>query len=399
MPPRWISYGLFFAVVCTVWVSTTYYLVSRFLRSLGAEGQWTSWCKLVFVVLSFSYVLGRALDHFDGPGWITGPLTSFGAYFVGTVSIALTLFVAAEVVVAVCRVGQWAGNAELRAGIGLLKFLVLPLPRLLAAGLGGVVALLCILAYVLGGLPPVVNRVEIAAPPGTTLAERLRVVHLSDLHLGRLFGAERLAPAIDKVNALDPDLVVISGDLFDEDSRVVDDCLPILARLKPRLGVYVSTGNHEEYVGMPYVADRLAVLGFHLLRQEWKEVMPGLVVAGVDDHQVLKGAGLSDEQGLARALSGIPAGSFTILLSHRPNGVGEAVGKGASLVLAGHTHGGQVPPFQLLTPLANEGYLQGLYPVGAGFLYVSAGTGTWGPRMRLLSQAEIVEIAIQPAIE
>jgi predicted MPP superfamily phosphohydrolase len=223
----------------------------------------------------------------------------------------------------------------------------------------------------------------------------LVMIAISDLHLGALVGRGWLERVVHRVNALRPDLVVLVGDILEgDDDRVRDEIVPTLAKLRAPLGVWGVTGNHEFYSGRQPSVALMELAGCAVLRDSWVEVAPGLVLAGVDD---LTGRGQFDTKDapVQKALANRPAGA-AILLSHSPWLAETAAAAGAGLMLSGHTHNGQIWPFNYLVRLRYP-LLGGRYEVSGMPVIVCRGTGTWGPRMRLWRPGEILRITFHAA--
>ena len=211
-------------------------------------------------------------------------------------------------------------------------------------------------------------------------------------------GGRTIQARVAQVKGLRPDLVIVAGDLFEghgwgeHEQRMVQ----ILSGLSVPMGVYGVTGNHEFYAGMEASARFFQSAGIHLLRDGWKEARPGLILAGINDvgHSLKSG---DDSARIEQALTGRPESAATILISHRPEGAEAAAEAGVGLMLSGHTHGGQIWPFNYVVkrffPL-----LEGQYEVGGMPVIVTRGTGTWGPRMRLWRPSEIVLITLHPSM-
>lgn len=246
---------------------------------------------------------------------------------------------------------------------------------------------LSIVALVQGLRPPVVERYEVHLPGLPEALDGTVIVGLSDLHLGSQIGEPWLAARILQVQAEQPDLVVLLGDLFEGHGLSPQDLLGTFARLSPPLGVWCVPGNHEARSSMPLMEEA----GYVVLRNEWRELKPGLVMAGVDAGR------RSGEEKISRALADRPAGA-AILLAHRPRHVETAAGAGADLMLCGHTHGGQVWPFGYLVRFSTP-WVEGRYDVDGTTVIVSRGAGTWGPRMRLWPPGEILHITLRVARE
>ena len=217
--------------------------------------------------------------------------------------------------------------------------------------------------------------------------EKLRIVQVSDVHLGLIIREERLLRIIEEVERTQPDVLISTGDLVDGQTNSLSGLAIPFARVNPRYGKYAVMGNHEFYAGLPQALEFTTQAGFTVLRGE--AVSPGGVVnlVGVDD-PAGEPLGLSrhvQERGL---LTGLPRERFTVLLKHQPVVEGEALGM-FDLQVSGHTHKGQIFPFRLITGVFFR-YNSGWFDLGKGSrLYVSPGTGTWGPPIRLLAPPEV----------
>ena len=255
----------------------------------------------------------------------------------------------------------------------------------LAAG-----CMLSTIALVQGLRPPVIENyaVEIEGLPAE-LNETV-LIAMSDMHIGSLLGKKWLVDRIAQVQGEDPDIVLLLGDLFEGHGEPLAELLPVFRRLSAPLGVWAVNGNHERH-RHDNSSSLIHEAGFHLLNNRWAEVLPGLILAGVDDLNNLRRSGKNGDV-ISTSLKGIPPGA-TILLSHTPWQYEQAAENGVALMLSGHTHGGQIWPFDYLVrryfPL-----LEGRYAVDNMTVIVCRGTGTWGPRMRLWQPGEIMRITL-----
>ncbi|MBE0505034.1 MAG: metallophosphoesterase, partial [Desulfuromonadales bacterium] len=218
----------------------------------------------------------------------------------------------------------------------------------------------------------------------------LRIVQLSDLHLGLIHREGTLRTVATKIRQLQPDLLVATGDMVDARLDHLEDLVALTAALTPPLGKYAVTGNHEVYAGMKGALDFLRQGGFTVLRNQRVVIQPGLSIVGVDDPAT----------GQAQAEEGLlpdKEEGFTLLLKHRPLVNASTLGR-FDLQLSGHAHRGQIFPFNLLTRLQYP-QQDGLYSLSPGaWLYASRGTGTWGPPMRLFSPPEITLFIIERSL-
>jgi hypothetical protein len=230
----------------------------------------------------------------------------------------------------------------------------------------------------------------------------LRLVHLSDLHVGPLADAAALREALARVLALDPDLVCITGDVVDNPYADLARWLPELARLRARHGVYAILGNHDRRVGAARVAAALtARCGWRVLRDE----LATLTIRGARLHLV----GLEHRprahaaDALPSVLARVPAGEPAIVLVHHPAAFPRAAAAGVPLTLAGHTHGGQVavPGLPRLNParLLVTRFDAGCFAQGTSVLHVSPGLGASGQRVRIGVPREITVLTLVPAGE
>ncbi|MBU2054037.1 MAG: metallophosphoesterase [Proteobacteria bacterium] len=259
-----------------------------------------------------------------------------------------------------------------------------------------VAAALAIVGYgFFAALEPRVERLEIRSAKIPKETGRIRVVQISDVHVGLLVRGERLALMLRKVREAAPDVLVCTGDLVDGQGDNLAEAAAQFREINPPLGKFAVTGNHEFYAGIDQSLDFIAKSGFIILRGEVATVAGVIDLAGVDDPAIRLFSlyrKLSDRGVISR---GGGSGRFTILLKHQPLLEEDAPGA-FDLQLSGHTHKGQIFPFSLVTRLVFP-YHSGSFPLANGaLLHVSGGMGTWGPPVRFLSPPEITVIDIGP---
>ena len=253
-----------------------------------------------------------------------------------------------------------------------------------------IVLISCItLALKNGLMPPVVTQVDI----NLGLKKPLTLVQLSDVHIGQGLKGEFLNRVVRQVNELNPDIVVITGDFVDDKLENIKDDLSEILNLKSKYGIYYVSGNHEFIHGVEQINDYLQTLGIVVLDNKNIKV-DGINLVGVNDLSAVRfGGEIAD---LNIALEGIDKNLPTILLAHQPKFATLVEERHEiDLILSGHTHGGQIFPFGLLV-LLDQPYLYGLYEhLGKTQIYVSSGTGYWGPPLRLFSHSEIVKFNLR----
>jgi hypothetical protein len=234
------------------------------------------------------------------------------------------------------------------------------------------------------------------------------IVQLSDLHTGMTIGRDFVERVVARANALDPDLIALTGDLVDGPvADLADDVAP-LADLRARHGVYAVTGNHEYYAGVDAWIAAISKLGVRYLRNERVAIVASgagrgtndrdgaaFDLAGVDDYGADGYPGHGED--LPRALGGRDASRALVLLAHQPRQVRRAARHGVDLQLSGHTHGGQIWPWHYMVRLQQGGLLAGRYEVDGTQLYVTRGCGYWGPPVRLGAPLEITRVILRAA--
>jgi hypothetical protein len=255
------------------------------------------------------------------------------------------------------------------------------------AALAGVAAALATVAYglVQARRGPIVRRVRVPLAKLPVTAERYTIVQLTDIHIGWTLGAEFAARVVDRVNALEPDLIVLTGDLVDGRVAELAPHVEPLRGLRAKDGVYGVTGNHEYYWNAEAWLAHLGSFGIRFLRNEHVSIRHAFQLAGVDD--------VTATEDIPRALAGRDPTLPVVLLAHHPSSITRAAAAGVDLQLSGHTHGGQMLPLGWMARLF-EPHVAGLARFGATWLYVSEGTGFWGPPIRVGTACEIAAIEL-----
>ncbi|GAB2947690.1 metallophosphoesterase [Streptomyces heilongjiangensis] len=241
---------------------------------------------------------------------------------------------------------------------------------------------------------PRVKRVTVPLAKLPRAAHGFRIAVVSDIHLGPMLGRGFAQKVVDTINATQPDLIAVVGDLVDGSVKDLGPAAAPLAGLRARHGSYFVTGNHEYFSGAEQWVEEVRRLGMTPLENDRRE-LPYLDLAGVNDL-----AGEDDGQGpdFARALGDRDTSRAVVLLAHQPVQIHDAVDHGVDLQLSGHTHGGQLWPMNYVAEAANP-TLAGLERYGDTQLYVSRGAGAWGPPVRVgaPSDVTVVELASKQA--
>lgn len=356
------------------------FLYRRLVRGLSIESRPVRWTlRALAVLLALSYPLTRWLDTFAPEGvlfaahWIAGMWLGlmFQLFWMG-----LDVWLVSRVLRLHRRL-RWSGPI----GVSLVA---------LAAGV------VCTLGLVGAQRDAKVVRYEVPVSGVTSSIAALKIAVFADLHAGALVDDAFVRRRVAEVNALEPDLVLIPGDILDQPADRLDWLVDALSGLRATHGVYATTGNHEYYVDADASVALLERAGIQVLRDEHVDVPIGLVIAGTEDPTAER---FGRPRHAAEAiLQGAVPSKPVLFLAHTPAraDVDAAIAAGADLVLSGHTHGGQIWPFSYLTRLAFE-YHHGLYAVGTGHQLTTCGIGFWGPPMRLGAPPEIVLVSLVPA--
>ncbi|OGP24884.1 MAG: hypothetical protein A2X99_02665 [Deltaproteobacteria bacterium GWB2_55_19] len=264
---------------------------------------------------------------------------------------------------------------------------------------------------------PVIKTVEVDLPGLPEVWRKKTVLQITDAHLGAVYSPKHMEKMAERINSLDPDLIFITGDLFDGmSSGKLNDFVASIDSLKAKDGVFFVTGNHEGYIGLDLVFETLSRTKVKVLRDD-VAIVDGVQIIGVD-YPVYGAA--RDVEAIVRKRPGFKDGAPSILLYHTPTSIdrtssasfGEhqsrtylrpkvdftaAKSLGVKVQLSGHTHGGQIYPFVWLADYLYNGYSYGLKRDGGFSIYISSGLGTFGPPMRTGTRPEIVVVRFEDA--
>jgi predicted MPP superfamily phosphohydrolase len=377
--------AIFVSIFTTITFSVHYYIWARLVRDTAIAPPWNTVLTWAIILLAISIPLGLIARRFTETAMPT-PFVWVTYIWMGAIFFLLVLAGATDLM----RVGQriirvatsTPFDPDRRVAIARIYGVII------AVGGGVLVG-----ASMFEGLRSTrIKRVLVKLAKLPVEASGYSIVQMSDIHVGPTIGKDFIMSLVEKSNALDPDLVVITGDLVDGSVEDLGAAVEPLKNLRAKDGVFFVTGNHEYYSGADEWIAFLTSLGIKVLRNE-RVPTRAFDLAGVDDwtaHQFGNGHGAN----LPRALEGRDPERAVVLLAHQPKAIAEAEKLGVDLQLSGHTHGGQLFPFNFLVKL-QQPFVNGLHAIGATQIYVSNGTGYWGPPMRLGAPAEITRIELQ----
>ncbi len=220
------------------------------------------------------------------------------------------------------------------------------------------------------------------------LPKSYKIAQISDLHIGRLVDRKFIRSVVEKINSQNVDLVVITGDLVDGGPVHYKKAIDELKKLKSRYGTFYIVGNHEYFYGVKKILNYVKSIGIVTLENSFVKLKDFYVVGVCEKSRRSKKCSMD----MVKAFKGIPKDAATLLLAHQPKVIYELKGIKPSLILCGHTHGGQIWPFGYFVKLFQP-YLKGLHKLSnKSYIYISSGTGFWGPPMRVGTKGEITII-------
>lgn len=386
---------MFFVVALAVLAVGHTYIWWRLVKAPGWPAPWQAIGTALVIALGLLLPVVLPLTR-TLPRAVAGPLAAVAYTWMGMGFLLTVSFLAVDLLrlfsAGLSQLWAWTAAPDPVADEGRREFLTQG-----AASAASLVALGAGAVGLRGGLGEVeVKEVEVSLERLPRELSGLSVVQLTDVHIGPLIGNRFVGQVVDRTNSLRPDVVVITGDLVDGSVEELARHAAPLADLRARYGVYFVTGNHEYYSGVePWIA-HLSRMGIRVLRNERVSIGDGgasIDLAGIDDQWSAR-FGRGHGPDLARAVAGRDPERELLLLAHQPKAVEDAARAGVGLQLSGHTHGGQIWPFGMLVPLAQP-YVAGLHRHGdLTQIYVSQGTGFWGPPMRLGAPAEITKVVL-----
>ena len=388
----WLRFAIFLTVGSALIGGWHYYLWARLVRDTALPEPWRSAATALLVVLAVAMPLSMGLARSLPPG-AARPLFLAIFSWMGLAFLLFFLVFLGDL----ARIGLTI--ADRSRGLDPMD----PARRTaIARLLGGAAALLGVGAAGVGvtaAFAPVISRVKVPLARLSPGLGGLRIVQLSDVHVGSTIQRGFIEQIVAQVNALSPDVIAITGDLVDGSVEALREHVAPLAGLRARHGVFFVTGNHEYYSGAQSWVDHLGSLGIRVLRNERVSIGDDergwIDLLGVDDFSA-RGMAPGHGHDVASAARGRDPSRPAVLLAHQPRSVFDAARHGVSLQLSGHTHGGQIFPWNFLVRL-QQPFVAGLDRHLDTWIYTHRGTGFWGPPMRVGASAEIAEITLIPA--
>jgi uncharacterized protein len=379
-------YLVFFGVVSLMLGAAHAYVWARLVRDVALPRPWSRIATVALGVLFAAPLVGlvsaRSTSRETAAVFAWIGFTWLGVLLFLVLSLAVADL--ARLIAVRSRTDSAPADPERRHAIARLFGGAAAIVGIGTSGLG--------VASALG--PVAVSRVRVVIDRLTKRKAGYRIVQITDVHVGPTIGKEFVERIVSQINALSPDLVAITGDLVDGSVAELAEHVAPLGKLVAKDGVFFVTGNHEYYSGADAWIAHLRELGVRVLRNEHVRIGgdEGFDLVGIDDASS-GGFGHGHGPDLKRALEGRDASRACVLLAHQPKGIELADALGVDLQISGHTHGGQLIPWNFLVRL-QQPFIAGLHKLARAQIYVSRGTGYWGPPMRVGIPAEITEIEL-----
>ena len=381
---RKINFAIFFSIALSVYALINYYIFIREWEAGGFQQVWRTVYVAAFLILSLSFIAGRMLERFS-LSWLSSTLVLLGSFWLAAMVYFLLFAFAIDI-------------------LRLLNFIVPFFPSFLTVNpeqtkeITSYVVVAVVLLIVLGGYinarSPIVKTLELTIPKNGRTLKSLNIAVASDIHLGTIVCKAKLERIVERINALNPDLVLLPGDVVDEDIGPVirNNLGETLRKIRSKYGVLAITGNHEYIGGVEPASNYLSEHGITMLRDSAVMVGGGLYVVGREDISI-RGFTGKTRMPLAELMAGIDKSYPVILMDHQPFRLEEAEANGVDLQLSVHTHHGQLWPFNFITKKVYE-LSWGYKKKGNTHYYVSCGVGTWGPPIRTGNRPEIINIKL-----
>ena len=374
------QFAVFLTIVLSVYTLVNYYIFITGLHSIPYNYKFLY--SAVYLFFFLSYIIGRFLERKF--------LNAVSAFFVWVGSFwlgAMVYYLLFVILIDIIRL------LNVLFGFLPVSFYSPDYQVLFFLCVSSVVILIVILGY-FNAANPVIKELNININKRAGVLKSLRIVMASDIHLGTIINRKRLRKIVDMINSLEPDIILLPGDVVDEDIGPVikQNAGELLRTLKAKYGVYAVIGNHEYIGGVEPSVEYLTEHGLIVLRDKTVKVADSFYIIGREDRASKGFAGIRRKP-LNQLIEGVDKNLPVILMDHQPLRLEEPEVIGIDLQLSGHTHHGQLWPFNFITKKLYEvsmGYKQ----KGNTHYYVSCGVGSWGPPMRTGNRPEIVQITL-----
>jgi len=375
---------IFFSIVIVLYGLVNTYIYIRGLQAISHNSPLRVWFTVIFWFLAASYLAARLIERI-ALSWLSDGLVWIGSFWMGAMAYFFVILLAIDL-------------------LRLVNYLIPFFPDFLTRNLQytkkvtaliviGAVFLTVVGAHINSVLPRI-QALGLMIQKKSPLKE-LNIAVISDVHLGTIICNSHFMRIVDKINSLNPDIVLFAGDLVDEDIEPVirQNLGETLRQIKSKYGIYGVTGNHEYIGGVEPACKYLTEHGVIMLRDSVVQIDGAFTLVGREDVSIVQ-FDRKKRRSLGDLIKDVDKTLPIILMDHQPLRLNDAVDNGIDLQLSGHTHHGQLWPFNYIT--------EAVYEISWGYkkkrdthFYVSCGVGTWGPPMRTGNRPEIVNVKLK----
>jgi hypothetical protein len=375
---------IFLAISTLIMAPINIYIFIRGLQSIPQDSSLRHPYMIIFWIVAFSFAIGRGLERI-WPSVLSDLFVWMGSFWIA----AMIYFLIAVVLLDILRlINHFLPffPSIITADYSQAKYII-------SASVIGTVGLLLLGGHVNTTIPRI-RKLDISIAKQAGSLKAVNMVMVSDIHLGTIVGRSRLNYIAEKINSLHPDLVLLPGDIVDEDLAPVirENLGESLRSIKAPLGVYACTGNHEYIGGVTEACAYLAEHNIVVLRDQSIKIGDSFFIVGRED-RMAGSMGGHPRKKLSELMAGVDKRYPVILMDHQPFRLNEAEAEGVDLQLSGHTHYGQIWPLNYIVRAIYE-LAWGYKKIAKTQFYVSDGVGTWGPPVRLGNRPEIVQIQL-----
>lgn len=380
---RTYAFIIFFSIVIILYGLINTYIYIRGLQAIPHPSSFRTWFTVGFWFLALSYFAARLLERLS-VSWFSDALVWIGSFWLGAMSLFIIILLAID---------------SIRVANFLIPFFPEFVTRdlqhtkqLLALFVVGLVVLVVTGARI-NAMFPVVKTLDLTVQKKSPLKE-LNVAVVSDIHLGTIICNNHFERIVQKINSLHPDIVLLPGDIVDEDIEPVirENLGETIRQIQSKYGIYAVTGNHEYIGGVEPACKYLVEHGIVMLRDSSVKITESFILIGREDRSINQFSN-KKRKPIDELMATIDTSLPLILMDHQPLGLNDAVNAHVDLQLSGHTHHGQLWPFNFIA--------KAVYELSWGYMrkentqfYVSCGVGTWGPPMRSGNRPEVVNIKL-----
>lgn len=379
-----LNFLIFISIVLLVYVSVNYYIFSRGLQAIPKDSQLRTYYIILFILTALSFWAGRILENFM-LNWFTETLVWIGSFWLAFI---LYYFLFAALFDLLRLLNHFFGifpsviiqNYEKAKLYSLISVII--------------ITTLTVLYGHINFINPGIRKFEISLPKKSAEISSLNIVMASDIHLGTIVGKKQLDKFVEMANSINPDIILLPGDIFDEDiGPIIKNNLGNdLKRLKAKYGVFAATGNHEYIGGVEVAVKYMQNHGINVIRDTAVFIDSSFYIIGREDRDITRFAE-KNRKDLFEITKDIEKNYPVILLDHQPRELQIARENGIDLQLSGHTHHGQLWPLNYITSMIYE-ISWGYEKIGNTHYYVSSGFAGWGPPVRTGSTTELVNILV-----